>query len=173
MSTNERGVYFNVCRFPNIIWQIHKICFGGFFKFFKNTADFELEEVSDFEFEKNIDLLPFVPKTNEECKEIIEVQATSVYKRLKHIGIEKTVIGVSGGLDSTLVLLSLAYMCDKYNIDRKNIIAITMPSGNNSDVTYNNALKLMSGLGVTQREINIKEHVLHELSHCSHSLFKR
>lgn len=133
-----------------------------------DVVTFELEEVSDFEFEKNIDLLPFVPKTNEECKEIIEVQATSVYKRLKHIGIEKTVIGVSGGLDSTLALLSLAYMCDKYNIDRKNIIAITMPSGNNSDVTYNNALKLMSGLGVTQREINIKEHVLHELKTIGH-----
>ena len=129
---------------------------------------YDLEEKEDFEFEKCIDLLPFVPKCDEDCKEIIDVQATSVYKRLKYIGIEKTVIGVSGGLDSTLALLSLAYMCDKYNIDKKNIIAITMPSGNNSDTTYNNALKLMQTLGVNAREINIKEHVLHELKTIGH-----
>lgn len=129
---------------------------------------YDLEEKEDFEFEKCIDLLPFVPKCDEDCKEIIDVQAVSVYKRLKYIGIEKTVIGVSGGLDSTLALLSLAYMCDKYNIDKKNIIAITMPSGNNSDTTYNNALKLMQTLGVNAREINIKEHVLHELRTIGH-----
>ena len=129
---------------------------------------FNLEEEDDFKFEKDLDLLPFVPKTNEECKEIIEVQATSVYKRLKHIGIEKTVIGVSGGLDSTLALLSLAYMCDKYNIDKKNIIAITLPSGNNSDRTYNNALKLMEGLGVSAREVNIKDYVMEGLKAIGH-----
>ena len=70
---------------------------------------FELEEYDDFEFEKDIDILPFVPKTKEEFKEIIDVQAAAVIKRLKHIGINKTVIGVSGGLDSTLALLSLVY----------------------------------------------------------------
>ena len=133
-------------------------------------VEYDIEESSEFAFEENIDLLPFVPKTDEECLKIIDAQAISVYKRLCQIGIKKTVIGVSGGLDSTLALLSLAYMCDKFNIERSNIIGITLPSFSNSDLTYNNALELMKKLKIDSREINIKEEVLNQLKAIGHDL---
>ena len=129
---------------------------------------YELRKEKDFEFEKELNKLPFLPKEEADYKNIIDVQATSVMKRLDYIGIKKTVIGVSGGLDSTLALLSLCHMCDMYNIDRKNIIAMTLPSGNNSDLTYNNALKLMKGLNLEVKEINIKDATYDSLKTIGH-----
>lgn len=129
---------------------------------------YELRKEKDFEFEKELNKLPFLPKEEADYKHIIDVQATSVMKRLDYIGIKKTVIGVSGGLDSTLALLSLCHMCDMYNIDRKNIIAMTLPSGNNSDLTYNNALKLMKGLNLEVKEINIKDATYDSLKTIGH-----
>ena len=129
---------------------------------------YELNKEEDFVFEKELDIKPFVPKNDEDYKNIIDTQATSVMKRLDYIGIKKTVLGVSGGLDSTLALLSLCHMCDMYNISRKNIVALTLPSSNNSDTTYNNSLKMMKALDVDYKEINIKEHVLHELKTIGH-----
>lgn len=132
----------------------------------KITFDIRVSE--EFDFENNMDVLPFVPKKKDDFKKIIDIQATSVYKRLTHIGINKVVIGVSGGLDSTLAFLSLCYMCDKYNIDRSNIIAITLPSGNNSSTTYNNAIDLMKKMNVTYSEINIKEAITRQLQEIGH-----
>ena len=129
---------------------------------------FELEEYEDFEFEKDIDILPFVPKTKEGFKEIIDVQAAAVIKRLKHIGINKTVIGVSGGLDSTLTLLSLVYGYEKYGLDKKNILGFTLPSKATSDKTLNNSILLMEKLGVTAREIPIYEAVKNQLDVIGH-----
>lgn len=129
---------------------------------------YELKEEKDFVFEKDLDKMPFLPKSEADYKNIIDTQATSVMKRLEYIGIKKTVLGVSGGLDSTLALLSLCHMCDMYGLDRKDIVAITMPSSNNSDTTYKNALKMMELLNVDMREINIKDHVLTELKTIGH-----
>ena len=129
---------------------------------------FDIRVSEEFDFENNMDVLPFVPKKKDDFKKIIDIQATSVYKRLTHIGINKVVIGVSGGLDSTLAFLSLCYMCDKYNIDRSNIIAITLPSGNNSSTTYNNAIDLMKKMNVTYSEINIKEAITRQLQEIGH-----
>ena len=129
---------------------------------------YELKEEKEFVFEKELDKMPFVPKEEEAYKNIIDTQATSVMKRLEYIGIKKTILGVSGGLDSTLALLSLCHMCDMYGLNRKNIVAVTMPSSNNSDTTYQNALKMMKALKVDMREINIKEQVINELATIGH-----
>ncbi|MDD3107481.1 MAG: NAD(+) synthase, partial [Bacilli bacterium] len=113
---------------------------------------YELEEQEDFIFEKNIEILPFVPKNKEDYTDIINIQAASVIKRLEYIGINKVVLGVSGGLDSTLALLSLCYAFDKYNISRENIIAYMLPSKATSDRTYKNSVALVEKLGVTMKE---------------------
>ena len=130
--------------------------------------DYDLKCKDDFVFEKELNKLPFVPTNEEDYKNIIDTQATSVKKRLDYIGINKTVIGVSGGLDSTLALLSLCHMCDMYNIDRKNIIALTLPSSNNSSRTKENAISMMKKLGLNYQEINISKAVDDQLNTIKH-----
>ena len=78
-------------------------------------------------------------------------------KRLVHTRCEKAVVGISGGLDSTLALLVAVRTFDKLQLDRTGIIGITMPGFGTTDRTYNNALELMRGLGVTIREIPIRD----------------
>ena len=79
------------------------------------------------------------PCSEKKFKEVIDIQAASVIKRLEYIGIKNTILGVSGGLDSTLALLSLCYAYDKYGLDRKGIIGVRLPSNSNSSKTYNNS----------------------------------
>ena len=129
---------------------------------------YDLKEADDFIFEKDLDKLPFVPKDEADYKNIIDTQATSVKKRLDYIGIKKVVIGVSGGLDSTLALLSLCHMCDKYKLDRSSIIALTLPSSNNSSRTKDNAVNMMKKLGLNYQEINISGAVSDQLSTIKH-----
>ncbi len=100
----------------------------------------------NFILKKELDKFPFVPKVKREFEEIINIQIASVIKRLEYIGIKKVVLGVSGGLDSTLALLSLCYAFDKYGYDRKNILGFTMPSFATSANTLNNSLELMKNL---------------------------
>lgn len=107
---------------------------------------------------------PFVPKNelrrNERCEEIFNIQSCALAKRLKHIGTKKTVIGISGGLDSTLAFLVIVSAYQKLGIDNSNIIAITMPGFGTTDRTYNNAVNLVKEYGATLREISIKDAVL-------------
>jgi len=131
-------------------------------------VNFSLQLSTTYRFEMALDTLPFVPKDYYQFKRIIDMQAASMYKRLDYVGTKKTVVGISGGLDSTLVLLSLVYMCDKYKIDRKNIIAITLPTVNTSSNTYNNALAIMEKLQVTTKIINIEEDVKRQLQAIGH-----
>ena len=109
--------------------------------------------------DRDIDPLPFVPKEeshrNERCEEIFRMQAHGLARRLSHTHCTKAVIGISGGLDSTLALLVTARTFDLLQLDRKGIIGITMPGFGTTGRTYNNALALMRGLGVTVREIPI------------------
>ena len=129
---------------------------------------FDLDRNSEYSFESSIDPLPFVPKTDDEFKEIIDIQAVSVVKRLDYIGIKNVILGVSGGLDSTLALLSLVYAFDKYGLDRKGIIGVRLPSSSNSGKTYNNSVNLMKKLGITEFEINIMEGVNDQLKKIGH-----
>ncbi len=111
--------------------------------------------------DRDIDPMPFVPHDeahrSERCEEIFRIQAFGLAKRLKHTHCERVVIGISGGLDSTLALLVAARTFDLLGLDRAGIIGITMPGFGTTDRTYNNALELMRGLGVTLREIPIRK----------------
>ncbi|MDD4387802.1 MAG: NAD(+) synthase, partial [Bacilli bacterium] len=131
---------------------------------------FKLYRYADFNFEKTIDLMPFVPKRDYDYQDIINIQAAGVIKRLKYIGIDKCVFGISGGLDSTLALLSLCYAFDKYKLKRENIIAVTMPSAETGEESLNIARALAAALGVTLKEIPIQEDVKRGLANIGHSL---
>jgi len=104
---------------------------------------------------------PFVPNNketiNERCREIFNIQVAGLVKRLEHTDIKKAVIGVSGGLDSTLALLVTKEAFDVLNIPPQNILAVTMPGFGTTDRTYDNAMNLMEALGVTIKEVNIVE----------------
>ena len=110
--------------------------------------------------ERVVTPLPFVPQgkqLNDHCKEISNIQANALAIRLSHTGIKTVVLGISGGLDSTLALLVCVSAMDRLKLDRKNIIAITMPGFGTTNRTYSNAINLMKELGVTMLEINIAE----------------
>jgi NAD+ synthetase len=94
---------------------------------------------------------------NERCDEIFNIQINGLAQRFKHTHSKNAVIGISGGLDSTLALLVCVKTFDKLNISRENIIGVTMPGFGTTDRTYNNAISLMKSLGVTIREISIKD----------------
>ena len=116
----------------------------------------------DFELLRQIDSHPFIPKEEDmqsSCEEILNIQVAGLAKRLYHINGTKAVIGISGGLDSTLALLVTVKAFDKLALDRRGIIGITMPGFGTTDRTHNNAVKLMETLGVTIREINIAKAV--------------
>ena len=103
--------------------------------------------------------LPFVPpeqQSAENLEEIISIQCTGLMTRMEAIGCRQLVIGVSGGLDSTLALLVAARACDALRLPRKNIHAITMPGMGTGTRTKSNAWKLMEALKVTAREIPIE-----------------
>lgn len=120
--------------------------------------DLTKKKVRKVNLQRWINPTPFVPSPlvlNERCDEIFSIQVTGLAKRLLHTGIKSSVIGVSGGLDSTLALLVLVKTYDKLHIPRENIVGITMPGFGTTSRTYNNSLLLMEALGVTSVEISI------------------
>lgn len=115
---------------------------------------------------------PFVPSSETELKEradlILAMQANGLAKRLKHTGAKCAVIGISGGLDSTLALLVTARAFDIVGKERKDIIAVTMPGFGTTGKTHVNALKLISCVGATAREVNISKSVLQHFKDIGH-----
>lgn len=120
--------------------------------------------VEDLELKRFVDDAPFVPSNKEDrdrrCEEILSIQAMGLKKRLEHINCKHAVIGISGGLDSTLALLVIVRAFDALNIPRENIKCITMPCFGTTDRTYSNACNLTKKLGATLTEIDIKEAVM-------------
>jgi NAD+ synthase (glutamine-hydrolysing) len=111
-----------------------------------------------FVLDRNVDPAPFTPSPtalDERCSEIFSIQIGGLAKRMLHTNTQSAVIGVSGGLDSTLALLVIAKTFDKLNIPRKNIVGITMPGFGTTKRTHKNATELMRSLGVTIEEIPI------------------
>lgn len=110
---------------------------------------------------RHYDIYPFVPSDerlrDERCNEIVNMLACGLAKRLKHIGAKKCVMGISGGLDSTLAFLVVMEAYKKLGISNDNFIGVTMPGFGTSGRTYNNAINLMKSFGVTMREVSIKE----------------
>ena len=119
---------------------------------------------------------PFVPndsiKRKERCEEIFHIQASALAKRLKHTKIDKCVIGISGGLDSTLAFLVIVEAFKKLGIDNKNIIAITMPGFGTTNRTYTNAVHFIKSYHATLKEINIKEACLVHFKDIDHDVNK-
>ena len=123
---------------------------------------FELTE-QETKLERYFEPLPFVPADNKErakrCEEILSIQAYALKKRLEHTNCKHVVIGISGGLDSTLAILVTAKAFDLLGLNRANIHAITMPCFGTTDRTYDNACTLTKTLGASLEEIDIKESV--------------
>lgn len=120
----------------------------------------------------NIDKYPFIPKNENEiskrCSEIFNIQINGLAKRILHTKSKSMVLGISGGLDSTLALLVCAKTCDKLGLDRKMIKAVTMPGFGTTDRTYNNAVKMIDKVGADFREINIRNSVIQHFIDIGH-----
>lgn len=132
----------------------------------EGLIDKELELIRYF------DKAPFVPSDKMErdsrCEEILNIQTYGLKKRLEHTGCKSAVIGISGGLDSTLALLVTVRAFDLCGIDRSGISCITMPCFGTTDRTYNNAVKLTKQLGCTLREISIVKSVRQHFEDIGH-----
>ena len=121
---------------------------------------------------RTYDPLPFVPQGAQlatRCHEILNIQSLGLAKRLKHTHTNHLVVGISGGLDSTLALLIAVHTFDLLGLERKGIVGITMPGFGTTDRTYNNALLLMKELGITIREIPIAAAVLQHFADINHN----
>lgn len=151
----------------------------------RNTS-FEINHVKEyahvmFKIEKeNTELLrkfarlPFVPDDTgartQRCEEILFIQANGLKKRLEHTRCKTAVVGVSGGLDSTLALLVTVKAFDLLAMDHKNILAVTMPCFGTTDRTYDNACMLAETLGCTLKEVDIKQSVTQHFTDIGQSL---
>ena len=125
----------------------------------------------DFELTRPVDAHPFIPREEQMedvCAEILNIQVAGLAKRLYHISGSKAVIGISGGLDSTLALLVTVKAFDKLGLDRRGVIGITMPGFGTTDRTYNNALALMKELGITIREVSIAKAITQHFQDIGH-----
>lgn len=138
-------------------------------------VEFNLVESDSYKFEETIDNTPFVPKENplEAFTKISNIQEMALYKRLKHTGAKSLVIGVSGGLDSTLALLVAVEAFKHLNLDLKDIIAVTMPGMGTSSRTKNNALQMMEKLGLTILEKPIKDALIQHFKDIEHDIDKK
>lgn len=133
---------------------------------------FEFKEVDYKNFDRYIDKHPFVPSNEDQretrCKEIFNIQTSALAKRITHTGLKKAIVGISGGLDSTLALLVIVKTFDMLKIPRENITTITMPGFGTTDRTYNNAVSLCKNLGTEFREINIVPSCLQHFKDINH-----
>ena len=126
----------------------------------------------DFQLTRWVNPHPFVPsgqELEERCQEIFSIQTAALAKRLQHTHAKTLVIGISGGLDSTLALLVCVKTCDLLKRPRTDIIGITMPGFGTTDRTYNNAITLMQTLGITIKEISIREACLQHFKDIGHN----
>src|SRR5205085_5851844 len=107
-----------------------------------------------------LERFPFVPSDpasrNERCEEVYNIQVRGLETRLRATGIEKVVIGVSGGLDSTHALIVAVRALDRIGLPRSGVLAYTMPGFATSGVTLRNARRLMEALGVSSEEMDIR-----------------
>ncbi|WP_373832329.1 NAD(+) synthase [Bacteroides heparinolyticus] len=116
---------------------------------------------------------PFVPQgaaLDERCEEIFSIQMSGLAQRLVHTKAQSAVVGISGGLDSTLALLVCVKTFDKLGWSRRGIIGVTMPGFGTTDRTYTNAVNLMKALGVTIREVSIKEACIQHFKDINHDI---
>ena len=137
-----------------------------------NDEGIKQEMLMEIPLERKFSKSPFVPENKEErdsnSDDVITIQALGLKKRMAHTGCKYAVIGLSGGLDSTLAAIVACKTIDMLGLSRENVIAVTMPCFGTTGRTYNNALALAKELGITLREINIKKSVLAHLKDIGH-----
>ena len=140
-------------------YQIHRFCY---------------EVIEKTGLTRTFEKTPFVPSTKtyreQRCDEILNIQASGLAKRLRHTGCRSAVIGLSGGLDSTLALLVTVRAFDKLSLDRKGIVCVTMPCFGTTDRTYANAVNLAKELGAELREISIEKAVKGHFEDIGHDI---
>ncbi|MBQ6554334.1 MAG: NAD(+) synthase [Firmicutes bacterium] len=129
-----------------------------------HRVDFSVTSAKNTDLRRFIDPHPFVPsdesKRDYRCKLIMDIQAAGLKKRIEHIGTEHVVLGISGGLDSTLALLITARAFEQLGRDKKGIITVTMPCFGTTNRTHDNAVKMCEALGTTFKEVDIKAAVM-------------
>ncbi|MCC8068262.1 MAG: NAD(+) synthase [Ruminococcus sp.] len=130
--------------------------------------------ITDTKLDRHFSKTPFVPSSKDDlskrCEEILAIQSVGLMTRLKHIGSKTAVIGLSGGLDSTLALIVMVHAFNMLHLDRKGIIAVTMPCFGTTDRTYSNACNLAREYGTTLLEINIKDSVNQHFKDIDHDI---
>ncbi len=127
----------------------------------------------DFELIRDVDPHPFIPGQEDmgtSCNEIFSIQVAGLAKRLVHTNCKTVVLGISGGLDSTLALLVCVKTFDKLGWSRKGIVGVTMPGFGTTNRTHNNAVTLMESLGVTIREVSISAAVEQHFKDIGHDM---
>ncbi len=131
------------------------------FDFDALDVPFTLTPTADFTFEKALDRTPFVPKVNEAdaFERIAELQENALLRRVEHIGAKRLIVGVSGGLDSTLALLIAARVVDTLGLPRRAILGVTLPAQGSGERTQNQAGRLIEALGVEHRNLSITQAV--------------
>lgn len=131
-------------------------------------------ELPEINLTRHISATPFFPEEKEArsafCREVMDIQCAGLQQRLLYIGVKKLVLGISGGLDSTMALLVAVKTFDRMGLDRSGIIAVTMPCFGTTDRTYRNAQELVRELGVTLKEIRINDAVTLHLNDIGHDI---
>jgi len=143
----------------------------GTFGDFRNVP-YILNDIEIKKLHRKVDPHPFVPSDENRremrCREIFEIQSTGLAKRMLHTGIHRSVIGISGGLDSTLALLVAVKACAKLGLDNSTVTGVTMPGFGTTRRTYGNAVKLIEALGANFKEIDITESCRHHFKSIGH-----
>lgn len=135
----------------------------------------ECEKSSEHEFKmlRSVNPTPFIPANDDmkkNCEEIFCIQVAGLAKRIMHTHSKNVVVGISGGLDSTLALLVCVKTFDTLGMSRKGIVGVTMPGFGTTDRTYNNAMTLMERLGITIHEIKISAAVTQHFKDIGHDV---
>ena len=178
LTESERfrnGIVYSEIDVKRLAWERRKNTTFQMTHFPYETArvSFSLD-VEETELTRKILQTPFVPETETErnlyCKETLMIQAMALKKRLDHTNCKSAVVGISGGLDSTLAILVTAKAYDLLGLDRKDILGVTMPCFGTTDRTYQNACLLVKKLGATLKEVDIKEAVTLHFKDIEHDM---
>ena len=139
---------------------------------FYREISFSLEDTSFDRLTRFVSDAPFVPadasSLDSRCQNIFQIQVTGLARRMEHTHADTLVVGISGGLDSTLALLVSVKACDYLGISRNHVLGVTMPGFGTTDRTYHNALELMRSLGIQMREIPIRDAALQHFADIGH-----
>ncbi len=171
----RNGIVYSEIDVKRLAWERRKNTTFQMSHFPYETARVKFSvNLEDTKLTRKLSQTPFVPNTEEEtkiqCEETLMIQAMGLKKRLDHTNCKSAIVGISGGLDSTLALLVTAKAFDLLGIDRKNIIGVTMPCFGTTDRTYQNACLLVEKIGATLKEIDIKDAVIQHLKDIGHSM---